>query len=76
MTLRSAEHWQGKRLKNTQGSAYSKQCLQVFTGMKVYKNFTTKISTFHARVFDASKIKIYLLKQRQFTYSFGSIRVY
>lgn len=44
--------------------------------MKVYKNFTTKISTFHARVFDASKIKIYLLKQRQFTYSFGSIRVY
>lgn len=31
--------------------------------MKVYKIFTTKISTFHARVFDASKIKIYLLKQ-------------
>lgn len=31
--------------------------------MKVCKNFTTKISTFHARVFDASKIKIYLLKQ-------------
>lgn len=31
--------------------------------MRVYKNFTTKISTFHARVFDASKIKIYLLKQ-------------
>lgn len=31
--------------------------------MKVYKNLTTKISTFHARVFDASKIKIYLLKQ-------------
>lgn len=29
--------------------------------MKVYKNFITKISTFHARVFDASKI--YLLKQ-------------
>lgn len=31
--------------------------------MTVYINFTTKISTFHARVFDASKIKIYLLKQ-------------
>lgn len=31
--------------------------------MKVYKNFTNKISAFHARVFDARKIKIYLLKQ-------------
>lgn len=29
----------------------------------IYINFTTKIGTFHARVFDASKIKIYLLKQ-------------
>lgn len=34
--------------------------------MKVYKNFTTKISTFHARVFDASKIKIYLFFKTEF----------
>lgn len=34
--------------------------------MKVYKNFTTKISTFHARVFDASKIKIYSFFKTEF----------
>lgn len=41
--------------------------------MKVYKNFTTKISTYHARVFDASKIKIYsyLLK-----HSFDNLHIH
>lgn len=56
MTLRSAGHWQEKRSK----TRHTNLKTRLYEDELKYKNLSTKISTFHARVFDVSKIKIYL----------------
>lgn len=56
MTLRSAGHWQEKRSKTRHNNLKTR----LYEDELKYKNLSTKISTFHARVFDVSKIKIYL----------------
>lgn len=60
MTLRSAGHWQEKRSK----TRHTNLKTRLYEDELKYKNLSTKISTFHARVFDVSKIKIFFfLKQ-------------
>lgn len=59
MTLRSAGHWQEKRSK-TRHNNLKTMLTRLYEDELKYKNLSTKINTFHARVFDVSKIKIYL----------------
>lgn len=59
MTLRSAGHWQEKRSK-TRHTNLKTMLTRLYEDELKYKNLSTKISTFHGRVFDVSKIKIYL----------------
>lgn len=63
MTLRSAGHWQEKRSK----TRHTNLKTRLYEDELKYKNLSTKISTFHARVFDVSKIKIYLFSKTVLT---------